>query len=303
MFRIEPKTRVSRRVVRRVVPYKKKRKKKAFDEEKNDDDARGKVWKARAADATGRGGRDARRWEATSCVRPRAPAAARARGSWPPRRRAASGREPRRSPSRRPIAFHFGSDVTSVPACPPSPFAFAFDLFDRVAPTSTNRVRSTRRRSCAARVPSRADECAPRGVRALTKRSRAGDEKSKKPKTRKISIVASKMGPEILAGVWGHLTDSFRRCSQYKLPISIQATYGLLVMITFFCNTNPLLHSAGKPTRQPLSPHSRKDTARGVPSRAHRFERLFGYVARLIIRRSSVSRALHHRVDAGDCFG
>ena len=128
-----------------------------------------------------------------------------------------------------------GSDVTSVPACPPSPFAFAFDLFDRVAPTSTNRVRSTRRRSCAARVPSRADECAPRGVRALTKRSRAG-EKSKKPKTRKISIVASKrwgftkMGPEILAGVWGHLTNSFRRCSQYKLPISIQATYGFLVM-------------------------------------------------------------------------
>lgn len=170
-------------------PTKKKEKKKAFDEEKNDDDARGKVWKARAADATGRGGRDARRWEATSCVRPRAPAAARARGSWPPRRRAASGWEPRRSPSRRPIAFHFGSDVTSVPACPPSPFAFAFDLFDRVAPTSTNRVRSTRRRSCAARVPSRADECAPRGVRALTKRSRAG-EKSKKPKTRKISIVA-----------------------------------------------------------------------------------------------------------------
>ena len=106
--------------------------------------------------------------------------------------------------------FHLGSDVTSVPACPPSPFAFAFDLFDRVAPTSTNRVRSTRRRSCAARVPSRADECAPRGVRALTKRSRAG-EKSKKPKTRKISIVASKkkMGPEILAGVWGRSFDEF----------------------------------------------------------------------------------------------
>ena len=92
---------------------KKKEKKKAFDEEKNDDDARGKVWKARAADATGRGGRDARRWEATSCVRPRAPAAARARGSWPPRRRAASGREPRRSPSRRPIAFHLG-DLMSL---------------------------------------------------------------------------------------------------------------------------------------------------------------------------------------------
>ena len=98
---------VSRRASRRSQD-KKKKKKKAFDEEKNDDDARGKVWKARAADATGRGGRDARRWEATSCVRPRAPAVARARGSWPPRRRAASGagRAPRRSPSRRPIFFH-----------------------------------------------------------------------------------------------------------------------------------------------------------------------------------------------------
>ena len=91
-----------------------------------------------------------------------------------------------------------GSDVTSVPACPPSPFAFAFDLFERVAPTSTNRVGSTRRRSCATRVPSRADECAPlRGARA-DKRSRAGE----KSKTRKISVVTSKMGPEILAAFW-----------------------------------------------------------------------------------------------------
>ena len=132
--------------------------------------------------------------------------------------------------------------------------AFAFDLFDRVAPTSTNRVRSTRRRSCAARVPSRADECAPRGVRALTKRSRAG-EKSKKPKTRKISIVASKKkwAPKSSRafGV-GHLTNSFRRCSQYKLPISIQATYGFLVMITFFCNTNPLLRTLREKPRASL---------------------------------------------------
>ena len=56
-----------------------------------------------------------------------------------------------------------GIYVTSVPACPPSPFAFAFDLFERVAPTSTSRVGSTRRRSCAARVPPRADECGHEG--------------------------------------------------------------------------------------------------------------------------------------------
>ena len=56
-----------------------------------------------------------------------------------------------------------GSDVTSVPACPPSPFAFAFDLFERVAPTSTSRVGSTQSRSCAARVPPRADECGHEG--------------------------------------------------------------------------------------------------------------------------------------------
>lgn len=188
-----------------------KKKKKAFDEEKNDDDARGKVWKARAADATGRGGRDARRWEATSCVRPRAPAVARARGSWPPRRRAASGRAPRRSPSATTYCLSPGSDVTSVPACPPSPFAFAFDLFERVAPTSTSRVGSTRRRSCAARVPPRADECGHEGC-ALTKRSRAG-EKSKNKKNFRRHV---ENGPRNLRA-FGSFDRPFRRCSQYRL--------------------------------------------------------------------------------------
>ena len=117
----------------------------------------------------------------------------------------------------------------------------------------------------------------------------------RKAKTRKISAVRRKWAPKS-SGVW--VIDQ-----SLSTVFPIQATYGVLVRITFFCNTNPRLRnlSVEKPTRQPLSPHSRKDTARGVPSRAHRFERLFGYVARLIIRRSSVSRAWHHRVDACDC--
>jgi hypothetical protein len=48
--------------------------------------------------------------------------------------------------------------------------------------------------------------------------------------------------------------------------------------------------SAQNPRASLPRPHSRKDTARGVPSRAHRFELLFGCVARLVIRRASLSR-------------
>lgn len=208
--------------------------------------------------------------------------------------------------------FHLGSDVTSVPACPPSPFAFAFDLFDRVAPTSTNRVRSTRRRSCAARVPSRADECAPRGVRALTKRSRAG-EKSKKPKTRKISIVASKKkwAPKSSRafGV-GHLTNSFRRCSQYKLPISIQATYGFLVMITFFCNTNPLLRTLREKPRASLcrrtlerTPHAASPRERIASNVSSGTSRVSSFAARRCRARCTTgsTRAIASDETAG-CF-
>jgi len=121
----------------------------------------------------GSGGRDARRWEAISHVRPRAPVAARARGSCPPRRRAASGRARRRQPSRRPFDFH--PDLMSLrcrhvhegPLA--TPFAFAFGLFDRFAPNSARCVGSTRRRSCAARVRSRADVCAARGRARATR--------------------------------------------------------------------------------------------------------------------------------------
>jgi hypothetical protein len=118
-------------------------------------------------------GRDAHRWEAISHVRPRAPVAARARGSCPPRRRAASARARRRQPSRRPFDFH--PDLMSLrcrhvhEGLPATPFAFAFGPFDRFAPASAMCVGSTRRRSCAARVRSRADVCAARGRARATR--------------------------------------------------------------------------------------------------------------------------------------
>ena len=118
-------------------------------------------------------GRDAHRWEAISRARPRAPVAARARGSCPPRRRAASARARRRQPSRRPFDFH--PDLMSLrcrhvhEGLPATPFAFAFGPFDRFAPASAMCVGSTRRRSCAARVRSRADVCAARGRARATR--------------------------------------------------------------------------------------------------------------------------------------
>ena len=118
-------------------------------------------------------GSDAHRWEAISRARPRAPVAARARGSCHPRRRAASARARRRQPSRRPFDFH--PDLMSLrcrhvhEGLPATPFAFAFGPFDRFAPASAMCVGSTRRRSCAARVRSRADVCAARGRARATR--------------------------------------------------------------------------------------------------------------------------------------
>lgn len=141
----------------------------------------------------GSGGRDAHRWEAISRVRPRAPVAARARGSCPPRRRAASGRARRRQPSRRPFDFH--PDLMSLrcrhvhEGLLATPFAFAFGLFDRFAPASARCVGSTRRRSCAARVRSRADVCAARG-RARATRGVEWVWGNKKILSRKLKKVA-----------------------------------------------------------------------------------------------------------------
>jgi hypothetical protein len=164
-------------------------------------------------------GRDAHRWEAISHVRPRAPVAARARGSCPPRRRTASARARRRQPSRRPFDFH--PDLMSLrcrhvhEGLPATPFAFAFGPFDRFAPASAMCVGSTRRRSCAARVRSRADVCAARGRARATRgvewvwgNKKIWRERKKVACFRLFASESSKLGP-----VWVVVTRTSSKVS------------------------------------------------------------------------------------------
>ena len=126
-------------------------------------------WKARAADATGRGGRDARRWEArltpaVACCRTRT-RSLRVGGL------RGAGRAPRRSPSATtyclsPGPIHFGAGVP----------ALALRLRLRSLRTSRPYLHEPRRLDATpvvpVRGPPRADECGHEGVRRLTKRSR-----------------------------------------------------------------------------------------------------------------------------------
>ena len=108
----------------------------------------------------------------------------------------------------------------------------------------------------------------------------------------------------------GHLTNSFRRCSQYKLPISIQATYGFLVMITFFCNTNPLLRTLREKPRASLcrrtlerTPHAASPRERIASNVSSGTSRVSSFAARRCRARCTTgsTRAIASNETAG-CF-
>ena len=106
------------------------------------------------------------------------------------------------------------------------------------------------------------------------------------------------------------MTNSFRRCSQYKLPISIQATYGFLVMITFFCNTNPLLRTLRENPRASLcrrtlerTPHAASPRERIASNVSSGTSRVSSFAARRCRARRTTgsTRAIASDETAG-CF-